>query len=247
MSFTLYPAIDLAGGKAVRLRRGERSHLRVVDLDPVGLARRFAEAGARFLHLVDLDAAFGGAGNDAVIRRILGEVPCPVQVGGGVRSAARFDRLRQAGAARVVVGTVAIDQPELLAGWLTTDPEAVVVAADTRGGRVVVAGWTKDGGVALPEFSRGMREAGVRHLLVTAVERDGTGEGPDATVLEQALAAFGPGVIASGGIGSVEDVRSLIPLAAGGLAGVVVGSLLVDGGATVGELNALAADLVAAP
>jgi phosphoribosylformimino-5-aminoimidazole carboxamide ribotide isomerase len=247
VSFTVYPAIDVAGGRAVRLRRGERSHLRVVDFDPVGLARRFAQAGARFLHVVDLDAAFGGAGNDAVIRRIIAEVACPVQVGGGVRSAARFDRLRQAGAARVVVGTAAIGQPELLAGWLAADAGAVVVAADSRGGRVVVSGWTKDGGASLSEFARGMRDAGARHLLVTAVERDGTGEGADVGVLEQALAAFGPGVIASGGIGEVGHLAALARLTRHGLAGVVVGSLLVDGRASVGELNAVAADMAASP
>jgi phosphoribosylformimino-5-aminoimidazole carboxamide ribotide isomerase len=238
VSFTVYPAIDLSGGRAVRLLRGERSRMRVVSDDPVALARRLAAAGAPFLHLVDLDAAFGDSGNAQVIERILAEAGCPVQVGGGVRSEARALQLWLAGAARVVVGTAAMRAPEVLARMLQHDPEAMVVAADTRAGRVVIAGWTEDAEEALGGFAARMHGAGVRHLLVTGVDRDGTSEGPDHAALSEALESFGPGVIASGGIGSVADVAALKPLAARGLSGVVVGSLLVDGHATVGQLLA---------
>lgn len=233
----VYPAIDLSGGKAVRLWQGQRERLRVVANDPVELAQRFAAAGAEFLHLVDLDAAFGATGNDEVVRRILAAVPCPVQVGGGVRTEARYRRLKDAGAVRVVVGTAMLRRPETVEQWLGEDPDGVVVAADNRGGRVVVAGWTEDSGEGLAAFSARMAAAGVRHLLVTAVEQDGTGRGPNLEVLHAALAAFGPGVIASGGIGEVAHLGRLVPLARLGLAGVVVGSLLVDGRATVGDLN----------
>jgi phosphoribosylformimino-5-aminoimidazole carboxamide ribotide isomerase len=233
----VYPAIDLAGGKAVRLWQGQRERLRVVADDPVELAQRLAAAGARFLHLVDLDAAFGAAGNDEVVRRILAAVPCPVQVGGGVRSEARFRRLKDAGAARVVVGTAMLRRPQLVERWLAEDPEGVVVAADSRGGRVVVAGWTEDTGEGVEAFAARVAALGARHLLVTAVEQDGTGRGPDLVVLRAALAGFGAGVIASGGIGEVAHLALLVPLARRGLAGVVVGSLLVDGRATVGDLH----------
>lgn len=233
----VYPAIDLAGGKAVRLWQGQRDRLRVVAEDPVELAQRFVAAGAQFLHLVDLDAAFGGTGNDEVVRRILAAVTCPVQVGGGVRNQARYARLKEAGAARVVVGTAVLRRPELVERWLAEDPEGVVVAADNRGGRVVVAGWTEDTGEGLGAFAARMAALGVRHLLVTAVEQDGTGRGPDLEVLHAALAAFGPGVIASGGIGEVAHLARLVPLARRGLAGVVVGSLLVDGRATLADLQ----------
>jgi phosphoribosylformimino-5-aminoimidazole carboxamide ribotide isomerase len=236
MSFTIYAAIDLAAGKAVRLWQGDRARSRVVADDPVELAQRLVGGGARFLHVVDLDAAFADGENRAVIARIVAAACVPVQVGGGVRNRAAFDALVAVGAARVVLGTLVVDQPDVLAALLAADPERVVVAADVRGRRVVADGWRRDGGDDLAGMGARMRAAGARHLLVTAVERDGTGSGPDHAVLAQALAAFGPGVIASGGIGSVEDVARLAPLAAQGLAGVVVGSLLVDGRATAADL-----------
>ncbi|MFZ5786267.1 MAG: HisA/HisF-related TIM barrel protein, partial [Acidobacteriota bacterium] len=234
--------IDLAGGCAVRLWQGQRSRQRVVDPDPVALARRLAAQGAEWLHLVDLDAAFGDGGNDATVEAIIAAVPCPVQVGGGVRDTDRADRLRAAGAARVVVGTAALRDPSLVGRLAAADPEALVVAADARAGRVVLSAWTEDSGEEVEAFAARVREFGVRHLLVTAVERDGTGGGPDVKVLRSALAGFGRGVIASGGVGSREHVRDLAALAPDGLAGVVVGSLLVDGRATVGELAAAAGE-----
>ncbi len=238
MSFTIYAAIDLAGGKAVRLWQGQRARSRVVADDPVVLARRLVEGGARYLHVVDLDAAFADGENRAVIARVIAAAGVPVQVGGGVRHRTGFEALVALGAARVVLGTLVVDRPDVLGGLVAADPERVVVAADVRGSRVVADGWTRDGGEDLAAMAARMRGAGVRHLLVTAVERDGTGDGPDHAALRCALAAFGPGVIASGGVGSVDDVARLAPLAALGLAGVVVGSFLVDGRATPADLIA---------
>jgi len=235
-SFLIYPAIDLAAGRAVRLLRGERARCREVAADPVALARRLDGEGAPFLHVVDLDAAFGDGDNETVVARIVSAVSCPVQVGGGIREAGKAARLLEGGARRVILGTAALASPELLAGLVADDPECVVVAADTRAGRVVVRGWTEDGGMGLGEFARDIRRRGVLHLLVTAVEMDGTGEGPALDVLVEAMAAFGPGVIGSGGIGAVAHLGRLAPLVRQGLAGIVVGSLLVDGTATVGEL-----------
>jgi len=237
MSFTIYAAIDLAGGKAVRLWLGDRARSRVVANDPVELARRLVGGGARYLHVVDLDAAFADGENRAAIGRIIAAVDVPVQVGGGVRHRTAFEALVGLGATRVVLGTLVVDQPDVLATLLAADPERVVVAADVRGSRVVTDGWRRDGGDDLPGMGERMRRAGARHLLVTAVEKDGTGSGADLGALAQALAAFGPGVIASGGIGSVDDVARLAPLVARGLAGVVVGSLLVDGRATPAALE----------
>ncbi len=234
----LYPAIDLAGGRAVRLRQGRASQMRVVHPDPVELGERFAAAGAPWLHVVDIDAAFEMGSNRAVLARLVARVPCPVQAGGGVRTWEDVQALRELGVARVVLGTAAHRNGGLLAAALQHDPEAIAVAADTRAGTVVVSGWTADSGNALADFAARMRGEGVRHLIVTAVERDGTGTGPDLPVLRTALTAFGPGVIASGGVGSVEDVARLGALAAVGLRGVIVGTLLVEGRASVGELLA---------
>ena len=242
MSFTIYAAVDLAGGKAVRLWQGDRTRQRVVAADAVALAGRLAAAGAEFLHLVDLDAAFGDGDNLGLVERIVRCAPCPVQVGGGIRTLARAEGLRAMGAARVVLGTAALRDPDLLARLVTGDPDGVVVAADARDGRVAVSGWTEVSGEPLGPFARRMRAAGVVRLLVTAVERDGTGAGPGLAALESALGEFGPGVIASGGVGRVEDLAALRPLVARGLAGVVVGSLLVDGRATPAGLAAAAAE-----
>ena len=235
-AFTVYAAIDLAGGKAVRLWQGDRARSRVVADDPVELARRLVAGGARYLHVVDLDAAFADGENRGAIGRIVHAVSVPVQVGGGVRHRTAVEALLALGAARVVLGTLVVDQPEVLAALLAADPERIVVAADVRGSRVVADGWRRDGGDDLSGMGARMRAAGACHLLVTAVEKDGTGAGPDHAVLAAALTAFGPGVIASGGVGSIEDVTRLAPLVARGLAGVVVGSLLVDGRATASDL-----------
>lgn len=236
----IYPAIDIAGSRAVRLRQGRREHLRVVREDPVAYAVELAESGAPWLHVVDIDAALGDGDNRRVVGEVIRHVGCPVQVGGGVRTLDDIAALRELGARRMVLGTAGQRDPELVAAAVAEDAESIAVAADNRGGQVVVSGWTADSGEELGVFAARMRQAGVRHLLVTAVERDGTGAGPDLAVLEAALAAFGSGVIASGGIGSRDDVRRLRPLAARGLAGVVVGTLLADGGASVRELLAAA-------
>jgi len=238
VSFTLYPAVDLSGGRAVRLHQGRREALRVVADDPVELAAQLDSDGAPFLHVVDLDAAFGDGDNLETVGAIVAAVGCPVQFGGGLRSIERCRTALALGVGRLVIGTSALRATEVVNELLQENPEQVVVAADARGGKVTVSGWTEDGGVTLGEFAARNRDAGVRHLLVTAVERDGTGTGPDHGTLRQALRGFGPGVIASGGVGSVADVAALGPLVAEGLAGVVVGSLLVDGRATVADLAA---------
>ncbi len=240
--FTVYPAIDLAGGRAVRLLQGRRDRMRVVADDPVELAARFAAAGAAFLHVVDLDAAFRDGDNRAVVARMTAAAGCPVQVGGGVASMASAEALLGLGVRRVVVGTAALRSPALVERLVASDPDAVAVAADARGGEVTVAGWTEDAGESVAAVARRMRGAGVRHLLVTAVDRDGTGTGFDLDLLGEAVDAFGAGVIASGGVGSVDHLAALAPLVRRGLAGAVVGSLLVDGGATLGELEAVAAE-----
>lgn len=247
MAFTLYPAIDLMGGRAVRLVQGERARMRVVDPDPLALAARLEEEGAPFLHVVDLDAAFGDGSNEATVAALLARVRCPIQVGGGVRDLSRARRLRELGAARVVLGTVAVRNPELVEGLLREDAEGVVVAVDSRRGRVAISGWTEDGGETLASLAMRVREMGAKHLLVTAVERDGTGTGISHAALATAIAAFGPGVIASGGVGSLDHLRALAPLARAGLAGVVVGSLLVDRRATVRDALAAVAAWEPAP
>jgi phosphoribosylformimino-5-aminoimidazole carboxamide ribotide isomerase len=227
--FSVWPALDLMGGKAVRLLQGEPSSAWVVSDDPLSLAQSWVAAGAPGLHLVDLDAALGQGDNRRLISELIQVLPVPVQVGGGVRSAEAFWELRRLRACRVVVGSLAVRQPEVVAQLAQEDPEGLMVAADVREGRVALAGWREASAHSLPAFAQRMRQLGVRHLLVTAVERDGTGAGPSVELLRQALEAFGPGVWASGGVGSGEHLQALQGLAPMGLAGVVVGAALARG------------------
>jgi phosphoribosylformimino-5-aminoimidazole carboxamide ribotide isomerase len=235
--FRVWPAIDLAGGKAVRLRQGAPESAWVVSDDPLALAQRLWEAGVYGLHVVDLDAALGQGNNNALVEKLCHAGGGPVQVAGGVRGQSRYWELRRLGAYRVVVGSWAVQCPEDMDFLAKADPERLVVAADVRGGRVVFAGWRQTAPLTLQAFARRMRQAGVRHLLVTAVERDGTGEGPDFALLREALEAFGPGVLAAGGVGSREHLVALRAMAHQGLEGVVVGAALARGQLTLQDLR----------
>lgn len=241
----LFPAIDLRGGRCVRLLRGDFGAETVYDVDPVARARDFAAAGAGWLHVVDLDAARTGEPAHletlAAIRRA---VDCRIQVGGGVRSVAAAARLFEAGADRVVVGTAAVEDPELVSVLVSRYPGRVAVALDVRAGsgrwELAVRGWREGTGVEVGELVGrfgGAGGAAVGAVVVTAIERDGTLEGPDLELLASVLARCEADVVASGGVGSLDDIRALAGLEAGGrrLAGVIVGRALYEGRFEVDE------------
>jgi phosphoribosylformimino-5-aminoimidazole carboxamide ribotide isomerase len=229
----LLPAVDLKDGAAVRLVQGDfgRSH----DYgDPVALARRYVEGGARWVHVVDLDAARSGvARNRDRVLDIVRAVAVPVQVGGGVRTLADADALLDAGVARVVVGTAAVTDPPFLVALAARHPGRVAVGLDHRGhgAEVSVAGWEEGGGVSLDEVLSRLEEVDLAAVVVTAIERDGMLQGPDTAGLVQVLGRTRHPVVASGGVRSAEDLRALAGLRAGGrgLAGAIVGKALVDG------------------
>lgn len=229
VAFRLWAALDLMGGKAVRLRRGDPNTAWVVAEDPVARALAWEEEGVSGIHVVDLDAALGDGDNRALVSQLCRVLSVPVQVGGGVRDEKAYWQLREGGASRVVVGSLAVRDAGAVASLANVDPEGLVVAADTRDGVVVVEGWQVASAWRVSDFARTMRALGCRHLLVTAVARDGTEAGPDFRVLGEVLEAFGPGVLASGGVGSLEDLRALAALAPLGLEGAVVGTALVTG------------------
>jgi phosphoribosylformimino-5-aminoimidazole carboxamide ribotide isomerase len=236
--FTLYPAIDLRAGRAVRLRQGDFDDETVYDDDPVAVARAFAAAGAEWLHVVDLDAArTGEPANLAKIEAITSAVPCRVQTGGGVRSVEAAGALLAAGAARVVVGTAAVERPELLEELCQLHPGAVAVGLDARGREVAVRGWTEDAGVDLVEAAQRFTDLGVAALVVTEIVRDGTMEGPSIDQLLAVLAATDTPVIASGGVGSLGDLVALAGVRAGSrsLAGAIAGRAIYEGRFTVAE------------
>jgi phosphoribosylformimino-5-aminoimidazole carboxamide ribotide isomerase len=244
--FELYPAIDLRDGRCVRLLKGDFAAETVYDDDPVRVARGYADAGAGWIHVVDLDAArTGEPQNLGVIEAICAAVDCRVQSGGGVRSIEAGGALLGAGVARVVLGTAAVERPELVAELAAAHPGAVAVGLDVRGREVATRGWQEGSGLDLVACAQRFAASGAAALIVTQIERDGTLEGPDQESLTLALGAGPVPVIASGGVGTLDDLRALAGLGAGGrtLGGVIVGKALYEARFTISE--ALAA--VAAP
>jgi phosphoribosylformimino-5-aminoimidazole carboxamide ribotide isomerase len=238
VTFTLYPAIDLRAGRAVRLRQGDFAAETVYDDDPVAVARAFAAAGARWIHVVDLDAArTGEPANLAKIEAIASAVPCQIQAGGGVRSVPAAGALLASGAARVVVGTAAVEQPALVEELCQLHPGAIAVGLDARGTRVAVRGWEADAGADLLEHAARFDGAGVAALVVTEIGRDGTMEGPSLDQLRSVLQATEVPVVASGGVGSLADLEALAALRTGerGLAGAIAGRALYEGRFTLAE------------
>jgi phosphoribosylformimino-5-aminoimidazole carboxamide ribotide isomerase len=237
-SFVLFPSIDIRNGRVVRLLRGDFDAETVYGDDPLQVAREFAAAGSPWIHVVDLDAARTGEPvNLATVSAICAGVPCRVQVGGGVRTVDVADALFNAGAARVVVGTAAVERPALVDELCALHPGAIAVGLDARGRTVAVQGWTEDTGGDLVQILARFETSGVAALVVTQIEVDGTLRGPDLGTLEVVLGATKVPVIASGGVGDLDDVRALVALVAGGrtLAGAIVGRAIYEGRFTVGE------------
>ena len=232
----LYPAIDLRGGRCVRLYQGDYGRETVYGDDPVAQARTFADAGAPWIHVVDLDAARTGEPvNRPVVAAIAAAVDVPVQTGGGVRTAADAEALVAAGVARVVLGTAALEDPDLVRQLAPRLP--VAVGLDARAGEVAVRGWEEGSGRDVLDVARGFADAGVAALVVTDIGVDGTLAGPDLDGLAQVLAATDLDVVASGGVGSLADLGALDDLRVGdrGLAGVIVGRAIYEGAFTVTE------------
>ena len=235
---TVYPAIDVRAGRAVRLHQGDFGAETIYDDNPVAVARAFALAGAEWIHVVDLDAArTGEPANLAVIEAITAAVSCRVQVGGGVRSVEAAGALLLAGAARVVIGTAAVEDPALIDELCVMHAGRIAVGLDARGHEVAVRGWTEGSGRDLVETAARFGDSGVACLIVTEIARDGTMEGPSLDQLRGVLEATAVPVIASGGIGGLGDLHALAELEAAGrrLAGAIVGRALYEGRFTLAE------------
>jgi phosphoribosylformimino-5-aminoimidazole carboxamide ribotide isomerase len=241
----LYPAVDILAGNAVRLVRGDFDVKTVYDADPLAAARGWVDAGARFLHVVDLDGAKAGEPvNIEQLRRIAAEAGVPVQYGGGLRTAAAVDLALEAGATRVILGTAAYTDPSLLAEVLAShSPEQVLVAVDVRGGRLATHGWTHTTDVPAREAFAELRARGARNFMFTNIDHDGMLDGANREEVAWVARAAGEGsVIFSGGIGSLDDLRALAALrhelALERLDGVIVGTALYEGRFTVAEAHA---------
>lgn len=224
------PAVDVREGRVVRLRHGRLQEMIVYADDPVETARSYARDGARLIHLVDLDAAFEVGDNRSVIADVAREADVPIQVGGGLRSLFLIEGVLALGASRIVLGTEAILDEEFLVECVERYGDRVVVALDTDGEVVKVRAWTQPAGSFDAVLERLVR-AGVPRLLVTAIARDGTLEGPDLDLYRRLTDLEIP-LLASGGVGSLEDLRRLAEV---GVEGVIVGKALYEGSFTLRE------------
>lgn len=232
----LYPAIDIRGGQAVRLLQGDYERETAYDADPVDAATRWAGEGAEFLHVVDLDGAKAGAPQNLdAIQRIAAAADCPIQVGGGLRDSASVRAVLDAGAARAVIGTAALRDPEFLAAMLDAHGDRIVVSVDGRGGRVALEGWTEAGEEGVVETVAALGARGVARFLCTAIEVDGTMEGPAIEQLSEIAAATEAKIIASGGVGTLAHLESLASKCPANVEGAIVGRALYEQKFTASE------------
>lgn len=231
MTFSLYPAIDIRDGRCVRLIQGDYDREIRYDADPVDVALSFEEAGASWVHVVDLDAARSGTSQNLVtVGAIAAAVKIPVQSGGGVRSLNAARALFDAGVSRCVVGTAAVEDPSLVEE-IAAVGHRVAVGLDVRGEMVATEGWERDSGMSIYQLLPNFQNAGVEAVVVTQITRDGMGTGPDIAGLKQVVRATSLEVVASGGVGTLEHISELAKLRVDdrALEGVIVGKALHDG------------------
>lgn len=224
------PAIDLKEGRCVRLLQGRMDQATVFSDDPAAQAVTWMEAGAPYLHLVDLDGAVDGVPrNLAAVRRILATISIPAELGGGIRDLDRIETLLAEGLDRVILGTIAAREPELVRAACRAFPGRIAVGIDARDGRVAVRGWVEVTDLDAVELAKRLEDAGVSAFIYTDISRDGMMQGHNVAATETFAAAVSVGVIASGGIASIDDVRAILPLAEVGVVGMISGRALYDG------------------
>ncbi|QIR85469.1 1-(5-phosphoribosyl)-5-[(5-phosphoribosylamino)methylideneamino]imidazole-4-carboxamide isomerase [Paracoccus sp. AK26] len=234
----LYPAIDLKDGNCVRLLRGEMEAATVFGTDPAAQARAFQDAGAEWLHLVDLNGAFAGRPvNGAAVEAILAAIDIPAQLGGGIRDMATIEGWLDKGLSRVILGTVAVENPDLVRQAAAAFPGRIAVGIDARGGRVATRGWATETEVMATDLARQFEDAGVAAIIYTDIDRDGAMQGPNIAATEALARAVRIPVIASGGVSSLDDLRALAGTQV--IAGAISGRALYDGAIDLGQALSL--------
>lgn len=237
----IIPAIDLKGGRCVRLLRGEMSAETVYGDDPVAMGRRWVAEGGEYLHVVDLDGAVSGQPvNGAAIAALCRELSVPIEVGGGVRSVERAAELLAAGVDRVIFGTAALAHPEVVGEACRRFPGRIAVGIDARAGRVAVRGWTETSSVTAIELARRVQDLGAARVIYTDISRDGTQQGVNVEATRALAAAIDIPVVASGGVGSLADVTALLPCESDGVDAVIIGRALYTGAVNLAEAIAAA-------
>lgn len=230
------PAIDLLAGRCVRLYQGDYAQAQTFDDNPVAVARAWADQGATRLHVVDLDGAKTGQPvNLAAIEAIVRAIDIPVQVGGGLRDRQRVADLRDRGVQRLILGTVAVEQPNLVQQLCQEFPDQIVVGIDARNGKVATRGWLETSEVLATDLAQRMAAFGVAAIIYTDIHRDGTLQGPNLDALRELATAVSVPVIASGGVSSVTDLFSLLALEPIGVTGAIVGRALYTGDISLKE------------
>jgi phosphoribosylformimino-5-aminoimidazole carboxamide ribotide isomerase len=230
------PAIDLLGGHCVRLYQGDYSQAEVFNDNPVAVAQDWVAQGAPWLHLVDLDGAKAGKPqNYAAIEAIVQAVSVPVQVGGGLRDRTSVANLLNLGVRRVILGTAAVEDPDLVADLSREFPGQIVVGIDARNGKVATRGWLETSEVEATDLAKRMADLGATAIIYTDIHRDGTLKGPNLEALRQLASAISIPVIASGGVSSLTDVLSLLSLAPVGVSGMIVGRAIYTGDVSLKE------------
>ncbi|MEM8577058.1 MAG: 1-(5-phosphoribosyl)-5-[(5-phosphoribosylamino)methylideneamino]imidazole-4-carboxamide isomerase [Pseudomonadota bacterium] len=237
----LYPAIDLKDGAAVRLVHGEMDSATIFNTDPAAQARSFVEAGCDWLHLVDLNGAFAGQPvNGAAVEAILAACPVPAQLGGGIRDMATMEAWLDKGLARVILGTVAVEDPGLVREAARVFPGQVAVGIDARGGKVATKGWAEETDVDATDLARSFEDVGVAAIIYTDINRDGAMQGPNVAATAALARAVSIPVIASGGVSSLADLTAL--KGTGVIAGAISGRALYDGAIDLAEALRTLAD-----
>lgn len=234
----IYPAIDLFKGEAVRLTRGDYNQMTVYDRDPVGVAKRFAAAGAEKLHIVDLEGAKDGStANFDTIAAILSATTLKAEIGGGIRTAETVEKYLTAGAERVILGTAAIEDPAFLAAAAKEYGDRLAVGVDIREGYVAVRGWTEVSGRECFDFCRELQSLGIRTVISTDISRDGMQGGTNRALYERLKSDLSMNIIASGGISTLDDLRAMRDL---GVYGTIVGRVLYTGAMELTDALAVA-------
>lgn len=235
MTFTLYPAIDLKDGACVRLLRGEMDQATVFNTDPGNQAAAFHAMGFTHLHVVDLNGAFEGQPvNRGAVAAILNSTPAPVQLGGGIRTRAQIDAWLEAGISRVILGTIALRDPELVKTAARALPGRIVVGIDAKDGMVAVEGWAETSDMRAIDLARAFEDCGVTAIIATDISRDGLKTGVNVPFTADLANSVSIPIIASGGVASVADIRALRASGAP-IAGTILGRALYDGDIEVGE------------
>ncbi len=227
----LFPAIDIRKGRCVRLLQGRQDRETVYTLSPAEVAEKWRTQGASYLHVVDLDGAFTGAtGNLSSVVRILEQADIPVQLGGGIRSPEAVEKWLALGVRRVILGTVAVENPDMVRQVVERwGPERIVIGIDAKAGRVAVNGWTSGAACSSLELATAMKAAGISRIVYTEIERDGTMKGLDTGATARLARESGLRVIASGGVASLDDLEQASKFTGDGLEGVVLGKSLYEG------------------